>query len=269
MTILRWLGPFLGFLVWVGLLPPAAVAEPPGGEGALSESRMVVAVPSNLFAKTDGGRPSGVIAELLDSVLKGMGFEPIYISMPVPEMPGAMESGVVGMASLAFKGMPGTEQLLFTDPFLTEYNVVLVPRKKEIPLVRVSDLQGLRLGGREGYRYPLLEKNPVVALEFFRSDGEMIRNLILGKLDAAVISGVSDIFALRNEGIMAQLDVLKVAVGSVPLGGAFAPGRMSPERLQEFNGRVAALKESPEWQEILARNGLADLVREWKVVEAD
>ncbi|MBF0110773.1 MAG: pentapeptide repeat-containing protein [Magnetococcales bacterium] len=249
---------------------PVASPGPPVVDAAavrlpVQDKRRVVAVPGNLFAKTEKGSPAGVIAETLDILLKKMGYSPIYVSMPIAEMPDAVENGFVDVVAMALPFGKGVEKLLFTDPLIEEYNTVLVRRDENLVLERIADLHGRTLGGREGYLYPLLKNDPEIKLQLFASDGEMIRNLILGKLDAVIISGISNLYVLRSEGIMAQLDVLKKAVGVVPMQAAFSPGKFKREELETFNGMLKEFKQGPEWTSVLEHNGLSDLVRPWSV----
>ncbi|MBF0134478.1 MAG: pentapeptide repeat-containing protein [Magnetococcales bacterium] len=235
-------------------------------QSAVGDKRVMVSVPGNLFAKTNRGIPVGVIAETMDAVLKKMGYLPVYVSMPISETHEAVAEGMVDIAAMAIPTAQGTESFRFTLPVIEEYNTVLVRKQGVFPLERVADLHGHTLGGREGYLYPLLTQDSKVTLQLFSSDGEMIRNLILGKLDAVIISGISNLYVLRSEGIMAQLDVLKKAVGLVPLRAAFSAKNFTQEQVEAFNVELGAFQRSPQWPAILERNGLADLVREWDMV---
>ncbi|MBF0145575.1 MAG: pentapeptide repeat-containing protein [Magnetococcales bacterium] len=251
-------------------LDPSAQPTPPVIDAAavhltVQDNRRMVAVPGNLFAKTEKGIPAGVIAETLDVILKKMGFSPIYVSMPIAEMPEAVENGFVDVLAMALPTGKSAEKLLFTEPLIEEFNTVLVRRNEPFALERIADLHERKLGGREGYIYPLLKKDPEIKLQLFSSDGEMIRNLILGKLDAVIISGISNLYVLRSEGIMAQLDVLKKAVGMVPMQAALSPGKFSRKELELFNKSLKEFKQGTEWNAVLEHNGLSDLVRPWEV----
>ncbi len=95
------------------------------------------------------------------------------------------------------------------------------------------------------------------------TDGEMLRALLFEQIDAILLSAISDIFAMRSEGIMKRLVVLDKAVGAVPLVAAFAKSSMSKAELDTFNSALAAFKKSSQWTESLERNGQADLFRSW------
>jgi len=114
----------------------------------------------------------------------------------------------------------------------------------------------------------LLEQDPAVQLQRHATDGEMLRSLLFGASDLALISGISDIYTFRSEGIMKRLDVLPASLGAVPIVAAFSKAVFSKEDVDAFDAALAEFKLTAAWQDVLERNGMADLVREWPVVTA-
>jgi polar amino acid transport system substrate-binding protein len=249
-------------------LAAGAVALRARSAAALGQgSTVLVGLPNNVFANLDDGRPTGLMAESVQLILTQMGYKPAYISMPGGEMAAALQDGTIGLNTVAVKPSHDNSYALYSGPIVTEYNVVAIRAAQNLAVDHLSDLHGLVLGGRVGYDYPLLENDPQITLKRFSQDGELIRNLILGRIDAAIISAVSDIFKLRAEGVMPRLSVLSQSVGTVPLRAALSRKIFAQADLDEFNIRLIALKASPEWTTILERNGMADLAVEWPTME--
>ena len=228
--------------------------------------RVLVGVQNNVFANFFDGRPEGVILEAVDLLLRRCGRDPVYVVMQNREITAAMQEGIVGVETVTVGTPSSSARELFSDPILTEYNVIAVPAGRNLTLSRISDLHGLTLGGRQGYQYPLLDPDPAIRMERYSQDGELIRSLILGRIDAAVISALSEVYKLRDEGVMPRIKLLERAVGMVPLRTALSRKLFSQADLDQFNEQLAALKASPQWNEILDRNGFADLAVEWPLI---
>jgi ABC-type amino acid transport substrate-binding protein len=139
-------------------------------------------------------------------------------------------------------------------------------KDKGFALDALSDLRGKRIGARQGYRYPLLDGKQGMTLMRYSTDGEMLRSLLFGETDVIVLSAVSDIFALRSEGIMKRLVILNKSVGTVPLVAAFSKKQFTRAETDAFNKALAEFRQGPQWKAILERNGLSDLVQAWPMI---
>jgi len=226
-------------------------------------NQVLVGLQNSVFANFFYGKPAGIMLEPVDIVLRLSGRDPVYLAMPTTEITAAMKEGTVGVETVMVETPSNKGWALLSDPIVTEYNVIAVPIDRKLSVSRLSDLHGLRLGGRQGYQYPLLDTDPAIELERFAQDGALIRNLILGRIDAAIIGALSDVFKLRAEGVMPRIRILDRAVGTVPLRAGLSRRIFSSNDLDNFNGHLAELKADPKWQDILERNGFADLVTEW------
>ncbi|MGE5505451.1 MAG: substrate-binding periplasmic protein [Actinomycetota bacterium] len=242
----------------VGLAAEARAAGP--------NDTVVIAVPGNIFGRTDRGQPQGIIAEAVAEVFRRMGRPVQFLTMRQPEAIAALKDGRIDVATVVVKTPKIQDAGLFSNPIVMEYNAVVVRKGEGFPLKATADLAGRRIGVRAGYSYPLLQKNKGVETTAFDSDGAMFRALVLGKLDAAIFAALSDSYTFRSEGIITKVELLDTAVGSVPLYAVLSPRLFSNAELQEFNRRLAELRQSPAWPDILERNGFADLVHEWPLV---
>lgn len=245
-----------------------AVAQTPGAtpSAAAPSSASRVAIPGNLFASLEKGRPSGVFIEAVDAILKKSGITPTYINMPTGDALRDLNEGNISAATVVVPIPRIKDAAWFSDPVVTEYNVAVTLKDKGFNLTRVFDLRGKKIGARAGYQYPLLEKDRGIRLLRYRTDGEMLRSLFFGHVDVAVIAGISDIYAFRSEGIMTRMEILKTSVGAVPLVVAFSRKHFSKESVDAFNQALASFKKGPEWREILEKNGMTDLIRDWPLV---
>lgn len=219
-----------------------------------------ISVAGNLFANFQKGRPSGIFAEAIAQIARDMGQEPAFVSMPADAALKALEEGRLDVATVILKTDKIQAKYLFSEPIVTDYQVVVVKKGKTFPLLRQSDLNGKRLGARDGYRYDLLGKGSSLRAQLYHSDGEMVRALLLGDVDAILMSGISDVYALRSEGIMSQLEVLNASVGLVPFVFAFSKTRFSADEVVNFNQRLEALNQKGVVRELAEKNGMGDLI---------
>jgi len=223
-------------------------------------------VPGNMFAQLGKTGPEGVFLETMDAVLKRIGKTPQYTIMPTGEALIEAVSGKIGAATVVVPSPRLASTLWLSEPLVNEFNIVVTLKDKGFALKRVSDLKDKRLGARQGYRYPMLENKPGILLERYSTDGEMLRALLFEQIDAILLSAISDTFAMRSEGIMKRLKVLDNAAGSVPFVAAFSKVHFSQQELQDFNKALAEFKRSPQWEQVLERNGLSELSKPWPMI---
>jgi uncharacterized protein YjbI with pentapeptide repeats len=244
---------------------PAGAAKP-DDERLLMKSSVNIAksvrisVAGNLFANFQKGRPSGIFAELVAQIAHEMGQQPAFVSMPADAALKALEEGRLDVATVILKTDKIQAKFLFSAPIITDYQVVVVKRGHAFPLAHQSDLIGKRLGARQGYRYDLLGKDSALRAQLYHSDGEMVRALLLGDVDAILMSGISDVYALRSEGIMSQLEVLNASVGLVPFMFAFSKTRFTADDVTNFNQRLDTLNQQGVLRELAEKNGMGDLI---------
>ena len=218
------------------------------------------------FATLSKGQPSGIIAEAVDALLKDMGYQPHYQRMTTKTMYEAVHNGLVdvGVAMLAFG--ENASKALYSDGVVQEYSVLVVRTGRKMALSSAVDLHGLKLGGRKGFVYPQIDDDEAISVRRETSDAANMRMLLLNGIDAAIVGGISDLYDLRAEGIMTELEVLDKAVGFVPLGAAFADEKFDQAFLEKFNAALAEFKTTARWTEILEANGVHDLVTEWDLL---
>ncbi|MBS4098741.1 MAG: ABC transporter substrate-binding protein [Sulfuricella sp.] len=226
-----------------------------------------VAVPGNVLSTLDKGVPRGVFIRAVDAVLREMGKTPAYLLIPTSVALNSLEEGKLDVGTAIVPLARDQERVWFSAPILTEYSVVAVLRNKTFPLARIADLYGRKIGARVGFRYPMLDGDQGVTIARYRSEGEMIRALLFGEVDGILISSVTEINVLRTEGMISKLDILPIAVDRVPLIAAFSKKSFSADEVRDFNVHMDSFKKGPVWAAILNQNGLADLVRDWPLID--
>jgi ABC-type amino acid transport substrate-binding protein len=231
-------------------------------------SQIRIAVPGNIFSNLDKTKPSGIFLETMDSLLKNAGVQPTYITMSTTDALKEVNEGKLSMATVVVPVPRIKDTAYFSDPIITEFNVVVALKDRGFKLGTLSDLHGKKIGVRTEYQYPLLEKDPKMQLMHYKSDGEMLRALLFNHVDVVIIAGISDVFRFRTEGVMTRLEILDSAVGSVPLVVAFSKKQFSRANVDTFNKALATFKQGTEWKSILDRNGQSDLVKEWPLVDS-
>lgn len=155
---------------------------------------------------------------------------------------------------------------LFTNPIITEYNVIAVRKGEAFSLVKVADLQGKTLGIRAANEYKPPPQYSDIILQKFETKGDVLRALILKQTDAAIISSLADMYDFRTEGVMNRIDILDKAVNFIEVGAVFSKRMFTQQDVDNFNSHLKALKQEPAWAEILSRNGFGDLMREWELI---
>lgn len=265
-SVLHRLGSRVGLLALLTLtLAGAGQAQTPPAQGKAPDT-FRVAVPGNLFARLGKDGPEGVFLETMSILLKGMGKTPQYVIMPTSDALAEVANGTISAATAFVPSSRISDAVWVSEPVLTESNIVVALKEKGFPLKSLSDLQGKRIGARQGYRYPSLEKKAGVQLTRYSTDGEMLRALLFGEVDVILCSAISDIFALRSEGVMKRLVVLDKAVGAVPVVAGFSKTAFSKADLDAFNAALAQFKQGSQWTKILEQNGLADLAQPWPMI---
>lgn len=245
-----------------GAMPSVSAPTAPVPQG----KPLSVAVPSNVYAELKNGKPKGVIIETLDSIAKELGYAPRYVIMAGSEAREGMTKGDIAV-STGVLVKATSDSNFYSDSIVREFNIILVRKGEKTDIESLKDLTGKSIGGRVGFKYPLLEKASGIDLIRNRKDGENIRKLLLKELDAVVVGSVSDIYEFRAEGVMHELSMLDKAVGYVDLGVAFSRKSVDQTFVDRFNARLAEFKTSKEWTAILERNGVEDLVKDIELVK--
>lgn len=232
---------------------------------------IVAGVPGNRLADITNGKPRGVVAEATIKILEELGYKPHLVLGSANNLEEEFRGGdfdvAVGVGvSASHRASTG---IIYSDPIIREYSVLLVRAGEHRVIDSFDDLRGVRLGVLTGYQYPGLgnHTHSGITLVRQRKDSENVRNLLLKDLDMVVVSSVSNIAEFRGEGIMRALELLDKAVGFTDIGSAFAADRFPPGFIRCFNSRLRQFMGTPQWGELLSRNGIGSLAKTWTLLE--
>ncbi len=239
-----------------------------GGSGPANAACSVsVGIPGNApFTGMDGPRVTGAIAQAAVEVLRRLDCAAEPRELPFPRMYSWVHDGRLAVATSVLKTPDRARQAHYTRPVMTEYTVVMVPRGGSFPLDQVADLQGRRIGGRLGFKYPPLDGLDV-DLQLERSYEINIRKVANGRLDGVLIGSITGPYLAEQLGLAGQVEFLPNAIGKVDLGLALSREWFTADQRSRLDDEIASLQQSSRWREILSGNDISALVRAWPVVE--
>jgi uncharacterized protein YjbI with pentapeptide repeats len=232
---------------------------------------IVVGVLGNQLADITNGKPRGVVAEATIKILEGLGYEPHLVLGSVDKVENDFRRGTFDVGVGMFVNNQLDTSIDYSDSIIREYSVLLTRAGENWAIESFDDLRGVKLGILAGHQYLNLENQPDsgILLVRQRKDAENIRGLLLKELDMVVLSSVSNLVEFRGESIMRmrELALLKKAVGFVDIGSAFVRASFPTGFIGCFNRRLRQFMQTPEWDELLSRNGIGSLVKTWSLLE--
>lgn len=227
---------------------------------------VTLAIPGNLpFTSFENKRVGGVIAEAAKVVLERMGYQIEAHKMPFPRMYKWIDSGKIDVATSVLATPERRKYSHYSNPIITEYTLLVVPRGKAFRLRSIANLHDKKIGGQLGFRYPPL-KSAGVKLIRERSYETNLRKVAAGRIDAAIIGSVTGPYLVRLMGLEHKVEFLPVALGKVDLGIALNAKRFGVSELERFNKTLLEMQAGPEWQRILHSNQVLDLVKKWPIL---
>ena len=252
-----WAPGVIAIAVALTLLP---LREPRAGQ-ALS-----LGIPGNApLTGLDGSRATGIIAETTVIALQAMGRRVTPRRLPFKRMYSSVHAGRIDVAVSVLRTEERAKKAYYSAPIVTEYTLVMVPRGRAFPLQRLSDLEGKRIGAQLGFTYPGFERTNIKLIRE-KSYEVNIEKVANGKLDGALVGSITGPYLANQLGISDRVEFLPVAVGRAPLGAALSRAAFTHDDLAAFDTAVRDFQASAAWREVLAANGVEDLIREWPLV---
>ena len=158
-------------------------------------------------AQDEAGNLIGIEPELLQRLEKDEG---CVIEMKVIERDQVEEllaSGAINGAiwRLEHKSIGEDGPFVFTDPYLSLYQTILLPVDSDIE--RIADLEGHRIGVREGSNAEeLLAERQDLFLRRFPTNDECVETLLKGELDAVMMNNIpAEKYLAAHEGVLDEL----------------------------------------------------------------
>jgi len=223
-------------------------------------------IPGNMpLAALQDGRVVGVIAETAVMALESMGWRAQPRLLPFKRMYLWVHTDRLDVAVSVLRTSERAELAHYSDPIVVEYNVVMTPKGREFSLQKIADLQGKRLGGQLGFRYPQLD-GAGVKLILEKDYATNIRKIADEKLDGALIGSITGPFLVRHLGLSDRVAFLPVAIGAVPLGVAFSKSALTADDLHAFNAEIKRLQSDTAWRKVLSDHGVEPWMKAWPLV---
>lgn len=196
----------------------------------------------------EGDEIVGIDAEIAALIAEELGMTLEIEDMAFDSVLAAVQSG---KADMAMAGITVTEErkmvVSFSDTYTKATQMIIVAEDSEI--AGPDDLTGKTIGvqlGTTGDIY--VEDVEDAAIERYSKGFEAVQALIQGKVDAVVIDGEpAKVFVEENEGIK----LLDEAFTEEEY--AIAVAKENEELLEKINAALAALKESGEFDKVIAK----------------
>lgn len=134
----------------------------------------------------------GFVTEIVRQALAEVGATPRLSYYPWARAMAQVQSGPE-LGSLAWYRNPERERLFhFSEAVFMERQLLFFRRRQPLPWTRLADLQGRRIGLTTGYFYGedlmQAERERLFTIDRAPSDERSLRKLLLGRVDAAVVS---------------------------------------------------------------------------------
>jgi polar amino acid transport system substrate-binding protein len=211
----------------------------------------------------DNGHLTGVIGDITQVVLERMGHSVTVEPMPFARLYKEVDSGNIDAAARVMASDERRLVTFYSDPILTEYQAIVVPKGKGFPAQTVSDLKGKSFGIQRGFIYPTLDNKPDITLEPGDSIANNVRKMLSGRLDGVIVNSVFGVAQLREANLLDQVDILPDAAAPVPLCVALAHARFSDAERQQFNQILAQVLATPDAERIRSQYGDPTLFKKY------
>jgi polar amino acid transport system substrate-binding protein len=199
----------------------------------------------------------GVMIDIAVAVGKEIGFKPEMVSMPFLALMPSLTAQRIDIVASAFARTPARQELVdFTDVVFTYYEGLVVAAKDQSNYVTLFDLNGKTIGVQIGTTYAqAMEDHKGVTVRRYETMADMVRDIELGRLDAALGDGPTMAYQVAQDTLRAVRYVNNYE-GAIPTPIGLAVRRGNAECLAKLNAALTKLRDSGE---------LADIFKKWNV----
>ena len=203
----------------------------------------------------EDGKLTGVIGQMTETVLHRMGHTAVVESMPFARLYQQVEEGGIDIAARVLASDDRRRRAFYSEPIVTEYQVIVVPRARTFQAERIDDLIGKNLGTQRGFIYPTLDNKDGVTLTPGDSVSNNVNKMLSGRLDGVIVNSVFGVYQLRKDNLLDRIDILPSAASPVPLSVALSNARFTEDERQQFNQYLTEGLASAEFQRIRNQYG--------------
>lgn len=227
----------------------------------IDASDLKVGLPENSlpFSTITNDQTSGVIGEAATIIFKKMGHQLSPKSLPFSRLFYEIEIGKIDVALQVLALEERKKAAFYSDPIITDYDILIIPKNKKFIFNSISDLSGKILGARHGIIYPRL-KNIKVSYLYSQTIDQEVDQLLNGRVDAAIINSIFGIYQLNQTGLLDKIDIVPLAIEAVPLSIALSKNKFTEKDLQDFNKILGTFLKSEEWIKIKTKYNIKSLV---------
>ena len=226
---------------------------------------------SSLFAKTlifntsqngyppflinhDDGTHSGIMFHVLQRITEKLGYKLTTVALPKMRVTILMGTGNLDATATAKEWVADGEKYLFSDVIIQVKDLLAWPKVRPVTFNKVEDLLGKIIGTHHGYKYPQLDEyfnNKKIKALSSSSEYSMLKNTLLGRVDATVINATVAKWIIKNDQSMAS----NFSFSQKDLG-SFGYRIMFTAKwktfVPQFNKELAQLRKSGELDKIIA-----------------
>ena len=208
----------------------------------------------------DGGKVSGVFAELLEASLKQGGDTVKYEAVPWKRATTMAESGDVAATVPWFKTAEREAIYLYSDPVIDATNKIFIKKGGKVPAnldwKSYADFKPYKFGGVTGYWYEEGFKKAGVPLDMVSSDEKNVQKLASGRIDAFITDELVGMALIKKllpgkEGDFEMVEKPDGAASLHVMAAKKLPG--SAKLIESINDGLKKIKASGEYDAIVAK----------------
>ncbi|WP_320171169.1 transporter substrate-binding domain-containing protein [Maridesulfovibrio sp.] len=214
------------------------------------------------WATVTEGKAGGFDPELVDRLLKRIGFKAEFLPMKFSDLLNGLKSGEIDIAaSLLFRRDRNEYIRYLSPPYRTQSDVRFYARKSSgIRINKYIDMAGYKIAISKGVRYfPVFDMDDRMVKRAYPSQLAAFKALAEGEVDLAVCSGVSGEYYIRELG--AQNTIRKCLFSYVPrlMPVYIGVSRKSPlmSRTDELDQILGSMKEFGVLNELANQQGVS------------
>jgi polar amino acid transport system substrate-binding protein len=216
------------------------------------------AVPFN-FLDPKTNTLKGVMIDVAEAVGNEVGFKADVVAVPFASLVPALQTNKISLISSAFARTPARAEVVDFSDVVVEYGEsLIVPSKDMTPYQRFADLKGKVVGVQIGTAYvePLKAVSGLKELKMYETMADMMRDISLGRLDAAFGDGPVLAYQLQASGSK-EVRIVTTYRSVVPTRIALAVRKGDADSLRKINAAIVTLKANGALDGILKKWGVA------------
>lgn len=215
------------------------------------------AVPFN-FLDPKTNTLQGVMIDLSHALGEELGFKPDIMPIPFASLVPSLQTDRIELISSAFSVTPARAEVVdFTQIVLTYGEALVVPQKDSTEYKQLDEFEGKTVGVQIGTSYvdPLKAIPGIKEVKMYDTMADLIRDVSLGRLDAAIGDGPSMTHQVNTQGLKGVRHVESYE-SIMPTTIALAVKKGDSEFLDKLNKGLDTLR---------ANGSIDTILKKWKI----